>query len=1080
MNSALADKISAVLAAFSSVSRLYALTIGDEDSASGTEGLMVEAFAADDALQDIGARDVIAVSTNAHIDLGPLLGQPAALRVTLADGSRTTFAGEISQVAMLGSEGGLARYRVRISPWLWRLSQVRNSRVWQDKSVIDIVESVFEAYGPVAKWRWSEEAGPFLAEATRSYCCQYRETDLAFVRRLLTEEGIGWRYEQTEDGPGVVLFADSTQQDAIAEDISSEADGGLRFHNVRAGERQDTVQALHAQRAISASMTTLLSYDYKAKQAVAASAPSRLANGTRLASLESFDVPGQYAFASASQAQHYADMQMQGREARAQLWSGRSTVRSLRAGTRVTVFDAPLKRLGDAPAFTILRVCSVGVNNLPAPAHQALSELFGPIPELLQDIVRDAPDDFDLAISQARSTGYANCFEALAADVVWRPQLPDSEGRNHPRATALGSQSAIVVGPDGADTADGADELYCDYLGRVRIRYHWQDSGDATCWVRVAQRSAGGGMGSQFLPRIGQEVLVQFLENDIDRPVIVGALYNGQGEGGVAPTPGGQAAGEGDADCFAPAHNSAPSAQGNIAGGNSPLWHGASSDTKGHRNGAAQWGVRSKEFGGSGYNQLLFDDTDAQGRIQLKSSHAGSELNLGHLIHTADNYRGSFRGLGAELRTDAYGAVRAGRGLLISSYKTSHSATQRDPAGDNAPAIAMLKQAATIAETFSKAAETHKTVALATHTGAIGASESVIDEKGAPVKALMTAVSGMVGSDSLDTAQADALAKETSPAEGKLPHATDPIIAIAAQAGLGISAGQSVQLANGETVALMSGKDMQFNTGGQMRVHTGQAIGVLGGAMKPGLDNVGLQMIAAKDNIDVQAQSDTLTVQARDEINVMSANSHIDWAAAKSISLSTAGGANITIEGGNITVQCPGNIVIHAGKKVFSGPESREYPMPQLPKSSTKPVPLKFDLMLTALPGLDAIPLGNYDWQIVRMGAAKKDRIIVQGVSDDEGKLKLTPAQELRLSVAVARWPSDIYVIGPGIERPLIIYDQKDDWTESQKTLHALAALDFSEVPGTHITTEESTRERTRAGEATGEASTFQFFKKIS
>jgi uncharacterized protein (DUF2345 family) len=115
-----------------------------------------------------------------------------------------------------------------------------------------------------------------------------------------------------------------------------------------------------------------------------------------------------------------------------------------------------------------------------------------------------------------------------------------------------------------------------------------------------------------------------------------------------------------------------------------------------------------------------------------------------------------------------------------------------------------------------------------------------------------------------------------------------------------------------------------------MRLHTGQAIGMLGGVVKPGEGNLGLQLIAAQGAIDIQAQADVLRVQARDEVNVMSANAHIDWAAAKSISLSTAGGANITIAGGNITVQCPGKIMIHAGKKNFSGPEKLEYKMPPL------------------------------------------------------------------------------------------------------------------------------------------------------
>ena len=489
-----------------------------------------------------------------------------------------------------------------------------------------------------------------------------------------------------------------------------------------------------------------------------------------------------------------------------------------------------------------------------------------------------------------------------------------------------------MVGADGSDRANGADELYCDRLGRVRIRFHWQDN-DASCWVRVAQRAAGGGMGFQFLPRIGMEVVVQFLDGNIDRPIIIGAMYNGQGEGGVLPTPGGQDGGDSQASRFNPAHDHGPSAQGNVAGGNSPAWHGASSDRAGHRNGAAQWGVRSKEFGGAGFNQLLFDDTDAQGRVQLKSSHAATELNLGHLIHSADNYRGSFRGSGIELRTDAYGSIRAGAGLLITSYTISHNAGRRDPAGDNAPGIALLKQAVATAEHFSKAADTHKTVGLSSHLGAAKAGESVINDKAAPIKALLTAVSGMVSSDKIESAQADARERQTAAGEGTLPHMSDAIIGIAAQAGLGIVAGQSVQLASGETVTLVSGQDMQFATGGQMRVHTRQAIGVLGGAMKAGEGNVGLQLIAGEGDIDVQAQADAIQIQARDEINVISANEHIDWAAAKSISLSTAGGANITIEGGNITFQCPGKIMIHAGTKKFSGPEYLPIAMPQLPRS---------------------------------------------------------------------------------------------------------------------------------------------------
>ena len=141
------------------------------------------------------------------------------------------------------------------------------------------------------------------------------------------------------------------------------------------------------------------------------------------------------------------------------------------------------------------------------------------------------------------------------------------------------------------------------------------------------------------------------------------------------------------------------------------------------------------------------------------------------------------------------------------------------------------------------------------------------------------------------------------------------MIAIAAKAGLGVVAGQDLQLANGETITLMSGQDTQFVTGGQLRIHSGQAIGMLGGAVKAGAENIGLQLVAAKGAVDLQAQGDVLNVQARDQVDIISVNAHVDWAAAKSISLSTAGGANITIEGGNITVQCPGKITIPPRRK---------------------------------------------------------------------------------------------------------------------------------------------------------------------
>ncbi|MEW6762118.1 MAG: type VI secretion system tip protein VgrG [Pseudomonadota bacterium] len=934
MTTALVRQVIDALAEFSSASRLYELSIGDVSGESRPGSLLVEAFYASDGVQEVGYRDVIVLSTSTHLAPDELLGQPATFAISLADGSRDHFSGEINEVAMLGSDGGLSRYRIRMSPWLWRLEQVRNCRVWQDKSVVEIADDVLSSYQPAARWRWSEDVGPFMADALpRSYCCQYRESDLDFLRRLLAEEGLGWRVEQLEDGAGLVLFADSSQLSAVPEDSSSAAGGGIRFHGARSVEESDSIQAMVAQRRLHASLTTLLSSDYKGKRVIGASSPSHF-TAARLPELESFDVPGQYAFADRYQAQRYANLRMQGIEARGQLWQGRSTVRTLRAGTRVRVIDAPLQRLSESAAFTVLRVLSIGVNNMPPPAQHALAELFGPIPELLEEgLLGSAPEGLDLVIDQARATGYANSFESLAVDLAWRPRLDEGDERTSLKPVAFGAQSAVVVGAEGNDYPNGADEVYCDRLGRIRIRFHWQDSGGATCWVRLAQRSAGAGMGKQFLPRIGQEVLVQFLENDIDRPIVVGALYNGRGEGSTAATPGGRRDSGMDFSCFKAAHDHAPSGQGNLSGGHGPVWHGASADSVGHRNPTTQWGIRSKELGGCGYSQLLFDDTDEQGHVQLRSTHAGSELHLGRLIHVADNYRGSYRGIGAELRTDAYGAMRTGAGMQITSYKINHSATVRDPVGEVGAGIAVLTTSKKLAASFSAAANTHQTVGLATHLGVSQANTSVLDDNLAPLTAVWTVVSGRVGTDSLPQALLDAATKNTNNCAAKVPYMHAPLIAIEAQASFDAVAGQSVQLASGECAVAVCGQDMECVNGAQMRSHTGQAIGVLGGIVKAGERGLGLQLITAKNEVCIEAQADELKVSARDGIKAFSANAYIDWAAAKEISISTSGGAKISISGSNVMIQCPGTIKVHAAKKSFSSAGKLNYEIPRFPQS---------------------------------------------------------------------------------------------------------------------------------------------------
>jgi len=316
--------------------------------------------------------------------------------------------------------------------------------------------------------------------------------------------------------------------------------------------------------------------------------------------------------------------------------------------------------------------------------------------------------------------------------------------------------------------------------------------------------------------------------------------------------------------------------------------------------------------------------------------------------------------------------VRAGGGLLVSSYKINQGAAVREPVGENEAGVGLVRQAVKMAGVFHQAAITHQTVGLAVHVGAGKASSSVLDESKAPLEAMVDVFIGGTKSES-----ANAAVESVGGAASETPsQMTDPLISVAAMDGLGVSALQSLQLTSGETTSLMSAGSTQIISGGVGRIQSHQSIGLLAGAIKAVDDKLGLQVVAAKDAIDVQAQSDEVRIQARDEVNVLSANAQIDWAAVKNISLSTSGGAKISIDGGNITVVCPGTLKIYAGKKSLCGPENAKFDFPVMPSSATQ-YDERFELLNEA-----GEPVRNIRYRI-----EKSDGGYIEGVTDDQGRL---------------------------------------------------------------------------------------------
>jgi type VI secretion system secreted protein VgrG len=976
-----------LLSLFTDRTRLYRL------EGEALPGLLVETWTLREALDRPWVMQLDALSLDAHLDLDAALGTTAVLHTRLADGTEFARSGIVMAAQALASDGGLARYRLRIEPWLGQLAHSRTSHVWQDRQVSDMLSDLFAGYRG-AQWKLADDLSAHLAASPqgglRSYVVQYRETDLDFLHRLLAREGISYRIEHEAEGQTVVFFADSVQAASCPEDrASASAAGGrgIRYHRAAAIEEQDSIQVIGGLRRLLPARVTALAWDEQQQRVLASEVPTAAAfGGANAPHIEHYSAEQDSSHAAPGDAAERLGLErsalhrQQALEARHKTWIGRGTVRSFSAGQhfRLTGSDLELPdglkdetgeqgeqgdssttsaravRGEDRQRYLLTGVEHLGINNLPKDASAAIVERLGAAapgsieldpaefdPEHSAESSAESTTDpgIDPAVHrQAAAGGYANRFSAIRAAIGWRPAAcidpitPPSPG----------VLTATVVGADGS-SAGGPHPLHIDAQGRVRIRFDFQHlaaaSGGAasaagSTWVRVLQRWAGSGHGQQFLPRIGQQVLVDFIDGRIERPLIIGSLYDGQGEAGQPATPAGASV-EADRSAFSHSTDAAAAAQGNRSGGHSPAWHGAGAaalDTGGQRNAAAFSGTKSAEFHGAGSNQLVFDDSDRQLRIQLASSQAATQLNLGHLIHAQDNHRGSLRGLGFELRSDGHGAVRGGRGILLSA----HGAGAEAAAADHSSGVALFGQMATQIERLDGVAGSHQGIGLAVgrKSGTAGGA------KAAAARGWHQAVRTVVAHSDLEAATSDAAARRQQPGAEHVAAAGAAAILLAASAGVASVAGADIWSAAG-AIHAASGADIQIGSAAVVRLASGQAIGLTAGVQGKGEGGgggnsvgTGITVIAGGGDLSVKAQSDAMRLAAKDDLSIGSAGAQVDWAAAKKITLATAGGANVTIEGGNITVLCPGTITIRAGKRSFEGAAKVQYGLPLLPSAA--------------------------------------------------------------------------------------------------------------------------------------------------
>lgn len=449
--------------------RLLSLT-----SPLGADVLIPTAFEGEEGVSQLFRFVIDVISTKETIAPADLLGKSVTLSVARKGGEARKFNGMVRRFSagpMAGREN--RNYRLELVPDLWKLTRTSDCRIFQEKTVVQIIETLLSD-GGVSNFKKQGLSGTHNA---RDYCVQYRETDFDFISRLMETEGIFY-YFTHEEGKHTLVLSDS---------VSGYGDGldaSLEYGNLAQGAEQ----AVHAWRpgyAFQSGKWTLDDYDFEAPGTDLEASTATVLSVSAFKSWERYDYPGGYVVKG--DGTNFSRLAMEADEADYQTCDGESGYRGLAPGLKFTLAKHPIA------------------------AEQGKAY----VPVKLTHSAADA-SHFG---NQSKPPTYANSFTAIPAATAARPQ------RSTAKPVVQGPQTAVVTGPSG-------EEIYTDKYGRVRVKFHWDRLGKSdetsSCFVRTAQMMAGKNWGTQFVPRIGMEVVVAFLEGDPDRPLVVGCVYNGE------------------------------------------------------------------------------------------------------------------------------------------------------------------------------------------------------------------------------------------------------------------------------------------------------------------------------------------------------------------------------------------------------------------------------------------------------------------------------------------------------------------------------------------------------------------------
>ena len=778
------------------------------------------------------------------VDFGSLLDQPAVLTLWRGEQPVRYVHGIVSTFAQGATGFRRTRYTAVLEPSLARLGLWSDWRVFQQLGVPDILGSMLKARGVI-----DTHQDIHATHLAREYGVQAGETDLDFLARLSAEEGLAYTFAHRADGH-TLMYTDRVQS------LGSLAGAPVHYHAPSGGDQAEPGlwRFAYTERVQTATQTQR-DYSFKNPRYSQEQRSTGTDMSHQRSDYERYDYPGRYKLDEAGAPFTHTRLSTLRRESRCATVEGDDA--RLEPGLAFALDGHPREDLNTQ--WRAVRIVHHGVQHTSQEEDAAGSE---------------------------QGTRYRQVAELVPATVDWKAPLP-------PKPRIDGPHIATVVGPPG-------EEIYCDEYGRIKAQFPWDRLGGndehSSCWIRVAQNWAGAAWGHMAIPRIGQEVMVDFLDGDPDQPIVTGRTYHA-----VNPTPY-----------------------------KLPDFKTLSL-------------IKSKEHKGSRANELRLDDTQAQISAALMSDHGASALHLGYLTQPRPR-GGAPRGEGFELRTDASGALRAEKGLLL----TSNAQPQ---AGGGQLSRDELVQGL------------ERALALARNLGDYAAQHQGFPHDASPQQQLSTAVSALSHGANNDA----------TPGDGG-----QPIIALSSPAGIAAGTPRAITLAAGQHIDSIAQQNQQLTAGQAVLINAGQGMGVF-------VHGGDLTQIAHQGDLTLQAQKQAIRLQADQSVEISASKEHVLVTAEKHITL-MCGGGYIKLEGGNIDVVMPGAFTVKAAKVDFQGPGSAQAALPSFNVGQT----LRH-FVVTRLDGERPVP--NQPYKITLNSGE-----VIQGVTDAQGATQLLQKDAMHIA----------------------------------------------------------------------------------